>query len=280
MNTIVYLPHPLLQPYIQVYMHSNVGNQRQEMELDLFPVGYGVLTFILDEDHFLYNSERKKYYNVRFNFTGQLDCHHHLTTSSASMIYVLFKPFGAFKLLGIPQNLLLNECTLISDLLGNHIHALCRKMEDHALHPDTVLTLLEHWLIDQLRINASLNTDKIAHACHEIVKHQGNLPIMNLYSLSNMSKSSLEQHFKEQVGLSPKTFSRVIRFNLVNKYLKDSASSDWQEIIYRYGYFDQAHFIHEFKHFYGYTPSQVHRSLENLSGHVTSLAGSTGRPSV
>ncbi|TKC07453.1 helix-turn-helix transcriptional regulator [Pedobacter frigoris] len=273
MHTIVYIPHPVLQPYVQVYMHSSVGGQREreQMELDLFPVGHGVLTFILDEEHFLYNSERNKYYNVRFNFTGQLDRHHHLTTSSASMIYAMFKPFGAFKILGIPQQLLLNECTLISDMLGSQINTLCRRMEDDADDPIYVLKLLEDWLIGQLKKNESLNTDRIAHACHQIMIHNGNLPIMDLYSLSNMSKSSLEHHFKEQVGLSPKMFSRVVRFNQVNKFLKDTATSDWQEIIYRYGYFDQSHFIHEFKHFFGYTPSQIHMSSENLSGHVSGL---------
>jgi len=271
MNTVVYIPHPLLQPFIQVYMHSRVGGQRQIMELDLFPVGHSVLTFILDEEHFLYNSERNKYYNVRFNFTGQLDCHHQLTTSSASMIYVMFKPFGAFKLLGIPQQLLINECTLVSDILGEQIHTLCRRMEDHATNPPYVLNLLEDWLIGQLKKNDNLNTDRINHACNQIMIHNGNIPIKELYKLSNMSKSSLEQHFKEQVGLSPKTFSRVIRFNQANKFLKETTTSDWQEIIYRYGYFDQSHFIHEFKHFFGYTPSQVHMSRENLSNHVSNL---------
>ena len=271
MKTIVYIPHLMLQPYIQVYMHSTVGDQYKQMELDLFPVGHGVLTFILDEEHFLYNSGQNKYYNVRFNFTGQLDHHHHLTTSSASMIYVMFKPFGAFKILGIPQQLLLNECSLISDMLGAQINTLCKRMEDSAAKPLNVLKLLEDWFITQLKKNSNLNTNRIEHACQQIMNNSGNLPIKDLYDLANMSKSSLEHHFKEQVGISPKMFSRVVRFNQVNKFLKDTATSDWQEIIYRYGYFDQSHFIHEFKHFFGYTPSQIHLSRENLSGHVSGL---------
>jgi AraC-like DNA-binding protein len=271
MNTAVYIPHPALQPYIQVYMHSTVGGERRRIELDLFPVGHGVLTFILDEEHFLYNTKRNKYYNVRFNFTGQLDHHHHLTTSSASMIYVMFKPYGAFRLLGIPQQLLVNECTLVSDMMGNQINTLCNRMEDHVTNPLYVIKLLEDWLIGQLHKNENLQSDRIAHVCHEIMINSGNLPIKELYSRSNMSKSSLEHHFKEQVGLSPKMFSRVIRFNQANKFLKETATSDWQELIYRYGYFDQSHFIHEFKLFFGYTPSQIHLSRQNLSGHISEL---------
>lgn len=272
MNTTVYKPHPLLQPYIQAYLLSSVGSQRQRIKLDLFPVGHGVLTFILDEEHFLFNEKRNKYYNVRFNFTGQLDHYHHLTTSSASMIYVMFKPYGAFRLLGIPQQLLTNECTSISDILGSQISTLCRQMEDHVLIPLHVVKCLEDWLLGQLQKERKLQTDQIVYACNAIVANNGNLPVKELYSLSNMSKSSLEHHFKEQVGLSPKMFSRVVRFNQVNRFLKDAADLNWQDLVYRYGYFDQSHFIHEFKHFFGYAPSQIHLSHQNLSRHVVELS--------
>jgi len=252
-------------------MHSIVGGEQERMELDLFPVGHGVLNFILNEEHFLHNTQLDKYYNVRFNFTGQLDHYHHLNVSSASMLYVMFKPYGAFQLLGIPQHLLINECTLVSDILTVEINALCRKMEDHVANPLYVLKLLEGWLIMQLQKNEKLQTGRIAFACQKIMINNGNLPIKELCSLANMSKSSLEHHFKQQVGLSPKMFSRVIRFNQVNRFLKDTSSTDWQELVYRYGYFDQSHFIHEFRHFFGYTPSQIHLSQQNLSGHVSDM---------
>ncbi len=269
MLTSVYTCHPVLQPYIQAYMHCSVGDRQQRIELDLFPVGHGVLTFILDEKHFLYNTELNKSYNVRFNFTGQLDHYLHLNTSSASMIYVLFKPFGAFRILGIPQQQFLNECLSVSDILGDQIHSLCHKMEEQVSNPLQVINILENWLITQLHKNSRLETDRVAHTCQQIIAGNGTLPIKKLYRLCNMSKSSLERHFKEQVGVSPKMFSRIVRFNRVNKFLKDTATSDWQELIYRYGYFDQSHFIHEFKLFFGYTPSQMHLSHQNLSGHVS-----------
>ncbi|HTN36135.1 MAG TPA: helix-turn-helix domain-containing protein [Arachidicoccus sp.] len=280
MQTMLYMPHFALRPYIQIYMHSNVGGEGQRMELDLFPVGHSVMTFILNENHFLHNTTLNKYFNVRFNFTGQLNHYHHLITSPASMIYVMFKPFGAFRLLGIPQHLLVNECVLVSDILGGVINDLCQQMEDRAHSPKDVISLLEQWLLKQLKKSEKPQTERIALACQNIIFSGGNLPINELYRLTNMSKSSLEQHFKEQVGLSLKTFSRVIRFNRVNKFLIASATKDWQELVYRYGYFDQAHFIHEFKHFFGYSPSQIHLSHQNLASHVLSLEGNANDSSL
>lgn len=280
METTLYQPHPALQPYIQTYLYSRVGGGTQRIELDLFPVGHGVLAFILSEEHFLHNPQLNKYYNVRFNFTGQLDKYVHLRASSATMIYIMFRPYGAYQLLGIPQYLLINECTCMSDILNDRINELCRKMEDHTTSPTDVLQLLENWLLQQLEKNKKLNTDRIAYACNEIISSNGSLPVKDLYGLVNMSKSSLEQHFRQQVGLSPKMFSRVIRFNQVNKFLRETATSDWQELVYRYGYFDQSHFIHEFRHFFGYSPSQVHLSYHNLTNHVTSLGAETDRGSI
>ncbi len=273
MQTRLYLPTIALQPYIQGYMYSSVGNSgsKQKLELDLFPVGHGMLAFILDEEHFLFNPDSNRNYNVRFNFTGQLDRYIHLNTSSASIVYAAFKPYGAFRLLGIPQHLLTNECTSINDLLGNFADEVFSKMEAHNHEPLTVIRILETWLLQQLQRNERANTDRIAYVCNEIIAHNGSLAIKKLYDLSCMSKSSLEQHFKEQVGLSPKMFSRVIRFNCVNKFLKDTATKDWQELVERYGYFDQPHFIHEFKHFFGYSPSQIHLSHQNLSDHISTM---------
>ncbi len=271
MQTRLYIPTIALQPFVQGFMHVSVGISRskQNLELDLFPIGYGILAFILDEEHLLFNPNSNKHYNVRFNFTGQLDQYLHLNTSSASIVYVVFKPYGAYRLLGIPQHLLTNECTSINELLGNAVEEVFAKMEEQCKDPLAVIEILEAWLLQQLQKNEKLNTDRIAYVCNKIVAHNGTLAIKELYNASCMSKSSLEQHFKEQVGLSPKMFSRVIRFNCVNKFLKETATTDWHDLVERYGYFDQPHFIHEFKHFFGYSPSQIHLSHRNLSDCVS-----------
>lgn len=269
MQSISIIPHPVLQPFIQAFIYSSVGMPGQKMVLDLCPVGHAVLTFILDEHPSFHNVYQDKHYSIRFNFTGQLSKYHLLHTSPASMIYVMFRPYGVFRLLGVPQHQLTNEATSMSDILQGDVNDLCKRMEDQAKHPLTVVKLLEEWLLKQWKKNEKLNTDRMAYACEEIIRNTGALSVKNLCSLTNMSKSSLEQYFKEQVGLTPKMYSRVIRFNAVHQSLKRSPDHDWQELIYRFGYFDQSHFIHEFKHFFGYTPSQAHLSDQNLAVHLS-----------
>jgi AraC-like DNA-binding protein len=275
MNSVAVKPHSLLQPYIQTYIYSSVGEFGENMVLDLCPVGHGVLTFILNEEHYLHNVHQNKNYNVRFNFTGQLNKYHLLHTSSASMIYVMFKPYGAFRLLGAAQNQFINECVGICDVMRGDIQDLCKKMEDLAHQPYDIIKLMEEWMLRQWRKNEKLNTDRIALACNQIIKSAGAMSIKNLCNEVSMSKSSLEQYFKDQVGISPKMFSRIIRFNNVHKYLKDSVGKDWQELVYQHGYFDQSHFIHDFKHFFGCTPSQFYLSNQNLATHLADFLPKT-----
>ena len=61
--------------------------------------------------------------------------------------------------------------------------------------------------------------------------------------------------FAEQVGLTPKLFCRVQRFQKVLRHIARSSSIDWTEIALSCGYFDQAHFIHDFRAFSGINPS-------------------------
>ncbi len=64
-----------------------------------------------------------------------------------------------------------------------------------------------------------------------------------------------ERKFKQFSGFSPKLFSRIIRFqSAIKKY--DDKKMPLTEIAYECGYYDQSHFIHDFKEFSGYSPMQ------------------------
>ncbi|MNL09584.1 HTH-type transcriptional activator RhaR [compost metagenome] len=73
-----------------------------------------------------------------------------------------------------------------------------------------------------------------------------------------MSTTTLGDQFREKVGFSPKAFSRIVRFNHINAFIDKHHATNWQELVYTFGFFDQNHFIKEFKRFYGCTPSEWH----------------------
>ena len=74
---------------------------------------------------------------------------------------------------------------------------------------------------------------------------------------AHCSERQLRRKFYEHIGVSPKMFCRIARFKQALKALRRSARKSLLDIALDAGYYDQAHFIHDFKHFYGDTPSAL-----------------------
>ena len=89
-----------------------------------------------------------------------------------------------------------------------------------------------------------------------IVAQSGQVRVDDLAFDAGMSARQLRRLFLEEVGLTPKHFCRVIRFRHSLGQLRESQRGDWTDVALQSGYYDQAHFIHEFREFTGYTPGE------------------------
>ncbi|MEO1253829.1 MAG: helix-turn-helix domain-containing protein, partial [Bacteroidota bacterium] len=82
------------------------------------------------------------------------------------------------------------------------------------------------------------------------------ISIKEIYSLLNISKSKLEQHFNREVGLTPKEFCKIEKLNcFINSYKEDTSQS-LTELTYQCGYYDQSHLIKDFKYFLDTSPKK------------------------
>jgi AraC-like DNA-binding protein len=100
----------------------------------------------------------------------------------------------------------------------------------------------------------------------DIVEHHGNIRIEDMSLQSGYSIRHVDRIFRLHVGISPKQFSRIVRFQHIINKLVTPSSLVICDLVGEYGYFDQAHFIHEFKEFSSLTPSQFMqtKSANNL----------------
>ena len=99
----------------------------------------------------------------------------------------------------------------------------------------------------------------VTEAVKLIYQHKGNIRIKDLNERLLISQSPFEKRFRKVVGTTPKKFASIIRFSAVVDDL--SASKTLSEICYENNFFDQAHFIKDFKQFTGETPEQFKRFL-------------------
>jgi AraC-like DNA-binding protein len=237
-----------------------------DLEMDLIPRGYNQLFFLLNENHVATDLDTNISYNARFFISSPATRHYKmLCNSPLESVGVIFKPFGAYRLLGIPQHLLKDDFTDMQSIFSNKIGDLVKKMEDQSQNPEAIIQILQTWLLEQQEKLKFIFSDKIANACSIITELPVNTSLVAIAKSVSMSKRSMEQHFKEQVGISPKTFHRVTRFSKIQEQLLKYTTTDWQEIVFDFGYFDQTHFIKEFKQFSGYTPTRFHQRKPDLA---------------
>jgi AraC-like DNA-binding protein len=96
----------------------------------------------------------------------------------------------------------------------------------------------------------------IDNCLKEIYLSKGNIAIHELAASNGYTIRHLRRKFEEALGMSPKFFNRIIRFQHTLSFIMNS-NSDLQEVIKDQGYYDQSHFIKEFKDFSLITPSQM-----------------------
>lgn len=119
------------------------------------------------------------------------------------------------------------------------------------------ITIVEQFLLSQLK---NIQTDKlIVEAVKLIYKSKGTIRIKELNEKLFISQSPFEKRFRKVVGTTPKKFASIVRFNTVLDNLNESKTLT--EICYENNFFDQAHFIKDFKQFTGGTPEHFKRLL-------------------
>lgn len=265
-------PHPGLEPYIQNYAHVIIEPLATEerAQVDFFPHGFSAMIVNLNRSEEIADSTNGERFNAHFSFSGQFDRYSAYQCKKANFIIINFKPFGAHYVMGIPQSEFLNLKLEMSDIFPT-LRALEHQIEDLGEHVTDIIALLENWLIKMLLNIKVKDAHRYEFASSFIKQKNGNVNVQDLCRELGMSITSLEDHFKAKIGLSPKKYSRIIRFNECMKYINSNNPDKlyWSDIAQQFAYFDQMHFIKEFKQFYGHTPSKLNANHRNVSKLLT-----------
>jgi AraC-like DNA-binding protein len=107
----------------------------------------------------------------------------------------------------------------------------------------------------------------VRFALHRFHATPGGNTISAVTDAIGLSPRRFVQVFREQVGLNPKLYCRVRRFRQVLGAIGAGGPVEWAEIALDSGYFDQAHFIHDFRAFSGINPS-AYVASQTIGSHV------------
>jgi AraC-like DNA-binding protein len=183
---------------------------------------------------------------------------------------VHFKPWGLAPFLPMPAAELCDRPLTVEQVWGRPPVAELRDRLATADGPHAMLTLLEEELIRRLRETAGLGL--VRHTSGVIAASSGGVSIGDLSEALGVSSTHLAQRFKQLVGVTPKRLARTHRFTATVFAIDPAGPIDWSDLAGAAGYFDQAHFGHEFRAFTGLTPTRYvevrRRFLREHPGHA------------
>nr|WP_319395786.1 AraC family transcriptional regulator [uncultured Desulfobacter sp.] len=173
-------------------------------------------------------------------------------TGSISLFAVQFTPDGLYPFLSMPPVDLSNFCVELEEVWELNGLGLSQLIHSAGHTPEDLIQTFEGFFAR--RMNAfrrhSLSVEKAVTIIRE---HKGQIPIKTLANQLQISRRHLERKFTERIGVPPKQLCRIFRLKNVLINLSP-AENDWASLAVANGYFDQAHFIHEFQFFTGQSP--------------------------
>lgn len=172
-----------------------------------------------------------------------------------SFFEIRFKPNGFNKLFRLAANELINHIFSADDIFDNTVLSFLDQLQE-ASDLQVMATMSNAFLVHRLRNQKPVSyEDRITAISNLIVKNEGMLLVDQLAAYANMSIRNFERRFVDQVGIPPKLFCSITRFNYALGLKIKHPYFHWTSIAYECGYFDQMHFIKDFRKFSGSSPS-------------------------
>lgn len=188
------------------------------------------------------------------------------TAEPSSALGIHFRPGGTYPFFGPPAHELKNDIVPLDALLGAEAGLLRERLVE-APTPDAKFAILERVLMG-LAVRNFERRPAVAHALQRFRDVRDVPPMSRVARETGISQRRFIQIFKEEVGLTPKVYCRIRRFQEVLRKIEAQHEVTWSDVAYWCGYYDQAHFIHDFREFSGLNPTAYLEQRGSRLNHV------------
>src|SRR5438270_2599301 len=270
MRSFTHIPQPPLSSFVDLFWFYDGYFPGPHKKERLMPDGSIELVINLKQNEArIYDRENLDKY---LQLSGAVLCGPHSsffvidTAQQDSVIGVHFKPAGPFTFFKMPASALHNLHVSL-DALWGHEAGLLRQRLLESPTPERKFQVLEECLL--ARAFRPLQRHRAVDCALGLFRNIHTAPAMtDLADEIGISSRRFIQLFSQEVGLTPKLFARVRRFQQVLQQIRTGAEFSWADMAASCGYFDQAHFIHDFKEFSGINPTTYLAQKTDHLNHV------------
>lgn len=255
MNYQTFQPHPDLQALVKCHWTLEVPAEFEAPKQRIISDGCLEMAFVLGDDIKRYTSETTFILQPRAMVIGQIiEPFFIQPTGHVNTFAIRFYPYGFANFITTPIKDLSDRETPLALLFGDKVAKELEQKIVQASDTKERIAIIEAFLLDALKSKATV--DKIVKATIDaLVSTGGNTSVNNILKGDLSKRRQLERKFAKQIGLSPKQLGKVIRLQAALKMLLSKKSEKLSNIAYESEYYDQAHFIRDFKEFTGTNPT-------------------------
>ncbi|MBE9468873.1 MAG: helix-turn-helix transcriptional regulator [Bacteroidetes bacterium] len=281
MESVVLAPNSELSPFIEKYVFFECRNVQTDIDFKLVSNGKVELLVVFNKDYILVknDSQISHYSNCIFGISCLSNSIEFRVVSKKSCfkgVSVIFHFRGVYDLLNLELKSITNRVVCFETVLGisvdmlvkNISNAICSKSIENILNKFFMILMKRDVFNNYSFLIRNRVKNNFLSILNMIIKKNGNCTVNSLSKDFNQSSRTIHRMFICNIGLSPKDYMKIIRFNHACNIMTAFPEKDWFDIICSCGYYDQMHFIHEFKSVMKYPPMKFLRKNSTLKSRV------------
>ena len=264
-----HIPVPPLDKFIEAFIYFERAEHRHTVDRFLPNGDTEILIDFNDAPQHIYDNESLKEIQAcsRVWMSGVRT--EPITIPSgdgATMMVIAFKKGMAAPFFPFPMDEI-SDTVVDADLVWGSDFALLRERLLETREVGTRFRIVEAFLIDRFRSKLNINPC-VEFAIVEMVRRPDEWNIRRMNDKIGYSQKHFTEMFRRQVGVTPKAYLKIMRFQKAIRTIDAVSEIDWSIVATECGFYDQAHFINDFRHFSGFTPEHYSKLRSNYQNYI------------
>ncbi|CAM1344502.1 DUF6597 domain-containing transcriptional factor [Tenacibaculum amylolyticum] len=264
MNPKIFEPNNELTDFVKCYWTLESSLEKTPVKNTIIPDGTMKLIFHYGDLYWHHPKNGESFLQPRCFLIGQLTKPYIVEPTGITGTFVVrFHPNGFSPFTDISIKDMENKPIPLKKLFGKE----GEKLEQDILEAKTTsqrINIADTFLLGLLK-SKKVKDRIVKSTIKTISQYKGLLSVNELSNQANLNRRVLARKFSSNVGLSPKQLSKIIRLQTALRSLLHNEKKSLIDLTYENEYFDQSHFIKDFKEFTGMTPKEFYREDLKMS---------------
>jgi AraC-like DNA-binding protein len=267
-NNKFYLPSLQLANYVSSYLiiEDSTSILQENLSVSVYPNGLNALGFSFGDStlHTNYQGKANKLNRGSFIVGTQEQVYKMQPTFNQKEFVIIFKPGVLGKLLRISMLEVKNCITEVDNIIKDEerICELLSLAENHFQQ----IAIIESWLPKQLE-DIDITPDLTQLIIADIVQNSGDIKVYDICNKYKINKKYIERKFAECMGISPKKYAEIIRFNTVLEILSSADDASWLAVKSEAGFMDYSHLSKHIHKLTGLPPKKLKEKLDHFNDY-------------